>query len=90
MIKLIILWARLSAMITLNKHGDSGNSLNKPSNLDCVLPTRVPVLSQFSLAEKNALYRGCRNIGLRAVRRLAEAGANVALTYTSTPSIESR
>ena len=25
---------------TPNKYGDSGNSLNKASNLDCVLPTK--------------------------------------------------
>lgn len=54
-----------------------------------VLPTHsnsaAPVLSHFSLAGKVALVTGgCRGIGLEASRALAEAGATVAITYTST------
>ncbi|EXL60720.1 gluconate 5-dehydrogenase [Fusarium oxysporum f. sp. radicis-lycopersici 26381] len=45
----------------------------------------APVLSQFSLAGKAALVTGgCRGIGLEVARGLAEAGAKVAITYTST------
>ncbi|KFZ00910.1 hypothetical protein V500_00931 [Pseudogymnoascus sp. VKM F-4518 (FW-2643)] len=54
-------------------------------------PTDVntPVLSQFSLSGKTTLVTGgCRGIGLEVVRGLAEAGANVALTYTLTPPHE--
>lgn len=55
------------------------------------MPANVntPVLKQFSLAGKTALITGgCRGIGLEIVRGLAEAGANVVLTYTSTPKAE--
>lgn len=45
----------------------------------------VPVLSHFSLSGKTALVTGgCRGIGLEVARGLAEAGAKVAITYTST------
>ncbi len=44
-----------------------------------------PVLSQFSLAGKTALVTGgTRGIGLEVSRGLAEAGAKVAILYTST------
>lgn len=49
-------------------------------------PTEVnsPVLSQFSLAGKVAIVTGgARGIGVEIVRGLAEAGADVALLYTS-------
>jgi sorbose reductase len=43
------------------------------------------VLSHFNLAGKAAVVTGgCRGIGLEAARGLAEAGAKVAITYTST------
>jgi sorbose reductase len=46
---------------------------------------QAPVLSHFSLSGKTALVTGgCRGIGLEVSRGLAEAGANVAITYTST------
>jgi sorbose reductase len=49
----------------------------------------APVLSHFSLAGKTALITGAsRGIGLAAATGLAEAGANVAITYTSTPPAE--
>ncbi|KAI0839701.1 NAD(P)-binding protein [Hypoxylon sp. FL0890] len=45
----------------------------------------APVLSHFSLAGKTALVTGgCRGIGLEVARGLCEAGAKVAITYTST------
>lgn len=45
----------------------------------------APVLSQFSLAGKIvAVTGGARGIGLEVVRGMAEAGADVALLYTST------
>lgn len=45
----------------------------------------APVLSQFSLKGKTALVTGgTRGIGLEVSRGLAEAGANVAILYTST------
>ncbi|RWA06527.1 hypothetical protein EKO27_g8576 [Xylaria grammica] len=48
-----------------------------------------PVLSHFSLAGKTALVTGgSRGIGLEVVRGLAEAGAKVAFTYSSTPATE--
>ncbi|KAL2811934.1 hypothetical protein BJX63DRAFT_397641 [Aspergillus granulosus] len=44
------------------------------------------VLSQFSLEGKIAVVTGgCRGIGLEVVRGLAEAGADVAVIYTSSP-----
>jgi sorbose reductase len=44
-----------------------------------------PVLSHFSLAGKTALVTGgTRGIGLEVARGLAEAGAKVAILYTST------
>lgn len=44
-----------------------------------------PVLSHFDLSGKTAIVTGgCRGIGLEAARGLAEAGAKVAITYTST------
>lgn len=45
---------------------------------------KAPVLSHFGLDGKVAIVTGgCRGIGLEAARGLAEAGANVAITYTS-------
>lgn len=59
--------------------------LYKPAN------TNAHVTSQFSLKGKNAAVTGgVRGIGLAASRALAEAGANVAILYSSTtdaPSI---
>ena len=53
--------------------------LYKPSNPD------THVTSQFSLKGKNAAVTdGVRGIGLAASRALAEAGANVAILYSST------
>ncbi|KAI2464647.1 NAD(P)-binding protein [Annulohypoxylon bovei var. microspora] len=49
----------------------------------------APVLSHFSLAGKTAIVTGgCRGIGLEVARGLCEAGAKVAITYTSTPPKE--
>lgn len=43
-----------------------------------------PVLSHFDLTGKVAIITGgCRGIGLEVASGLAEAGANVAITYTS-------
>ena len=58
-----------------------------------VLPTHsnpnAPVLSHFNLAGKTAIVTGgCRGIGLEVARGLAEAGAKVAITYSSTPADE--
>lgn len=52
----------------------------------------APVLSHFSLAGKTAIVTGgCRGIGLEAARALVEAGANVAITYTTTkPEVAQR
>ncbi|KAF9876114.1 short chain dehydrogenase reductase family [Colletotrichum karsti] len=54
-----------------------------------VLPSHpnpaAPVFSHFNLAGKTAIVTGgTRGIGLEAARGLAEAGAKVAITYTST------
>ncbi|KAF2157398.1 oxidoreductase [Myriangium duriaei CBS 260.36] len=52
--------------------------LFKPENVN------TPVLSQFSLGGKiAAVTGGARGIGVEVVRGLAEAGADVALIYTS-------
>ncbi|KAI0858279.1 short chain dehydrogenase reductase [Xylaria cubensis] len=49
----------------------------------------APVLSHFKLAGKTAIVTGgTRGIGLEAARGLAEAGAKVAITYTSTDPAE--
>ena len=49
----------------------------------------APVLSHFSLEGKTALVTGgCRGIGLEVARGLCEAGAKVAITYTSTPAAD--
>ncbi|KAI1504798.1 NAD(P)-binding protein [Biscogniauxia marginata] len=49
----------------------------------------APVLSHFNLKGKTALVTGgCRGIGLEVARGLCEAGANVAITYSSTPASE--
>lgn len=58
-----------------------------------VLPSHpnpaAPVASHFDLAGKTAVVTGgTRGIGLEAARGLAEAGAKVAITYTSTPPEE--
>lgn len=54
--------------------------LYQPDNL------HVPVLSQFSLQGKiAAVTGGARGIGIEIVQGLAEAGADVALVYTSSP-----
>lgn len=48
-------------------------------------PENSHVLSQFSLKGKTALVTGgSRGIGLEVVTGLAEAGANVAFTYSTT------
>ncbi|KAI9733018.1 MAG: hypothetical protein M1834_003563 [Cirrosporium novae-zelandiae] len=48
-------------------------------------PPNTPVLSQFSLKGKvAAVTGGARGIGLEAARGLAEAGADVALIYSTT------
>lgn len=50
----------------------------------------APVLTQFSLAGKvAAVTGGARGIGLEVVRGLAEAGASVALLYSSSASAPS-
>lgn len=52
-------------------------------------PENSHVLSQFSLKGKNALVTGgSRGIGLEVVIGLAEAGANVAFTYSTTTEKE--
>ncbi|KAI1271848.1 short chain dehydrogenase reductase [Xylaria sp. FL0933] len=49
----------------------------------------APVFSHFNLAGKTAIVTGgTRGIGLEAARGLAEAGAKVAITYTSTDPAE--
>ncbi|KAI0521276.1 short chain dehydrogenase reductase [Xylaria bambusicola] len=49
----------------------------------------APVFSHFNLAGKTAIVTGgTRGIGLEAARSLAEAGAKVAITYTSTDPTE--
>jgi sorbose reductase len=54
--------------------------LYQPSDLN------RPVLSQFSLQGKTCLVTGgSRGIGLQVVQGLAEAGADVAFTYRTTP-----
>ncbi|CAK4031206.1 NADP-dependent mannitol dehydrogenase [Lecanosticta acicola] len=54
--------------------------LAKPSN------AAAPVLSHFNLTHKTAAVTGgARGIGLEITRALAEAGASVALIYTSSP-----
>jgi sorbose reductase len=57
--------------------------LHQPTDIN------TPVISQFSLAGKTAAVTGgARGIGFEIVRGLAEAGADVALIYTSTPDSE--
>jgi len=52
-------------------------------------PENSHVLTQFSLKGKSALVTGgSRGIGLEVVTGLAEAGANVAFTYSTTPEVE--
>jgi sorbose reductase len=51
-------------------------------------PTK-PVLSHFDLSGKTAIVTGgSRGIGLEVARGLCEAGAKVAITYSSTPIAE--
>lgn len=58
-------------------------TLTKPTNV------ASPVLSHFSLSGKvAAVTGGARGIGLEVVRALAEAGASVALIYTSSKDAE--
>jgi sorbose reductase len=58
-------------------------SLARPAN------PQAPVLSHFSLkGKKAAVTGGARGIGLEVVRGLAEAGADVALIYTSSEDAE--
>lgn len=46
-------------------------------------------LTHFDLSGKTAVVTGgCRGIGLEVARGLCEAGANVAITYTSIPPAE--
>lgn len=53
-------------------------------------PAPSHVLSQFSLKSKTAFVTGgSRGIGLEVVTGLAEAGANVAFTYSTTSASES-
>jgi sorbose reductase len=62
-------------------------SSDKTDTMPLYQPPNVhaPVLSQFSLAGKIvAVTGGARGIGLEVVRGMAEAGADVALIYTST------
>jgi sorbose reductase len=57
--------------------------LYKPANTD------AHVTSQFSLKGKNAVVTGgVRGIGLAAAKALAEAGANVAVLYSSTKNAD--
>lgn len=49
----------------------------------------APVLSHFDLSGKTALVTGgCRGIGLEVAKGLCEAGAKVAITYSSTAPAE--
>ncbi|KAI7973749.1 hypothetical protein EIK77_001812 [Talaromyces pinophilus] len=49
----------------------------------------APVLTNFDLSGKTAVVTGdCRGISLEVARGLCEAGANVAITYSSTPQAE--
>ncbi|KAJ0310551.1 hypothetical protein COL516b_002362 [Colletotrichum fioriniae] len=58
-----------------------------------VLPSHpnptAPVIAHFDLTGKTAIVTGgTRGIGLEVARGLAEAGAKVAITYTSTDPVE--
>ena len=50
-------------------------------------PSNAPVLELFSLKDKVVLITGgARGIGLAVAQGYAEAGANVAITYSTTPA----
>jgi len=64
-------------------------SLYRNITMPLLKPENSHVLTQFSLKGKSALVTGgSRGIGLEVVTGLAEAGANVAFTYSTTPEVE--
>lgn len=66
-------------------NGTNGTTSSTTPTLASHPSPSSPVLSHFSLAGKTAIVTGgTRGIGLEVVRGLAEAGASVAILYTST------